>query len=100
METFRTNYLSIEVEDEVLIDTSTSTLDGAGAAITAAEVTEEDTAMQIDEEGRPRFAPAKPSVRFPQQRKKRTVSALTHPPPYRQSGTSPNHAKLPSRRTE
>lgn len=60
-----TGYLSIETEDEVLIDASASAPVDISAAVTAVEVVGEDTAMQIDEEGRPRFAPAKPSVRPP-----------------------------------
>ncbi|KAL0638490.1 pre-rRNA-processing protein pno1 [Maublancomyces gigas] len=51
-----------EIEDEVLIDASASAPINASAAVTAIEVTAEGTAMQIDEEGRPRFAPAKPST--------------------------------------
>lgn len=49
-------------DDEVLIDTTISTIEATAPAADSAPAVAE---MHIDAEGRPRFAPAKQNVRYP-----------------------------------
>lgn len=90
--------MPLEVDNEVLIDASASAPADASTVVTPPKAVEEDTAMQIDEEGRPKFAPAKPSVRFLVEEGDAYLGTNTLPS--RELRANQSREKLPSHPTE